>query len=89
MIYPVKDSHSTLGTYNHRDHSWSNEQHANSNEVQWVDVTKKLHADTLEHMDLIDGRTGVPSAPADGATGGGAGVATPGGGGGVATPALF
>ena len=47
-------------------------------------ITKKLHADTLEHMDLIDGRTGVPSpAAADGAAapGGGAGVATP--------PALF
>ena len=64
MIYPVKDSHSSLGTYNHKDHAWSNDQHDNSDEVKWVDITKTLHPNTLEHMDLIDGRTGTPSTPA-------------------------
>jgi len=65
MIYPVKDSHSYIEPYNHSDHAWSNDQHKASDEVKWVDITRTLHRDTLEHMDLIDGRTGRPSAPSN------------------------
>lgn len=64
MIYPIKDSHSTLGTYVHSDHAWSTDQHKQSDEVKWVEETKTLHPNTLEHMDLIDGRSGTPSTPA-------------------------
>ena len=65
MTYPVKDSHSYINPYTHSDHAWSNEQHAHSDEVKWVEQTRTLHSDTLEHMDLIDGRTGTPSTTAN------------------------
>ena len=68
MIYPVKDSHSHLKEYVHSDHAWSEEQHKASDEVKWVNITRTLHADTLEHMDLIDGRTGRPSVTANSTT---------------------
>jgi hypothetical protein len=66
-IYKVKDSHSYINPYTHSDHAWSQDQHDVSDEVQWVDGTKTLHADYIENLDpsaehhLIDGRTGVPS----------------------------
>ena len=65
MIYPIKDSHSSLRGYDHMNHTWSKEQFDASDEVQYVNITKALHADTLEHLDLKDGRTGVPTVVAN------------------------
>ena len=73
-IYPVKDSHSYITPYNQRDHSWSHDQHDQSNEVQFVNNTKTLHSDYAHQLEptathhLIDGLTGVPSADASNAT---------------------
>ena len=64
-IYTVADSHSYIKPYDQRDHSWSDAEYNQSDEVKFLDNTKTLDADYLENLDtaaeyhLREGRTGV------------------------------
>ena len=67
-MYRVGDSASYIKPYDQRDHSWSDAEYNQSDEVKFLDNTKTLHADYLENLDtsaeyhLREGRTGVAAA---------------------------
>ena len=67
-IYKIGDSASYLKPYDQRDHSWSDAQYNQSDEVKFLDNTKTIHADYLENLapaaeyHLREGRTGVAAA---------------------------
>ena len=64
-IYQVSDSASYIKPYDQRDHSWSDAEYNQSDEVKFLDNTKTLSADYLENLataaeyHLREGRTGV------------------------------
>ena len=64
-IYKVADSASYIKPYDQRDHSWSDAQYNQSDEVKFLDNTKTLDADYLENLapaaeyHLREGRSGV------------------------------
>ena len=64
MIYPVRDSSSYISPYEQRNHSWTDGQYNQSNEVTWSGETNTTAAD---HLDWVVNEQGTYSRlyPAD------------------------
>jgi hypothetical protein len=61
QIYPVKDSKSYISPYSQRDHSWTDGQYNQSNEVTW---SKETNVTAADHIDWVanDGGRLAPAA---------------------------
>jgi len=58
MIYPVRDSASYISPYEQRNHSWTDGQYNQSNEVTWSGETNATAAD---HLDWVVNEAGTYS----------------------------